>query len=612
MDRRSFHTLCHLLKTIGMLQPTRHMGVEEQVAVFLHILAHDVKNRVIKRQFMRSGETISRQFNKVLQSVLRCHTVLLKRPDPILQNPTDDRWKWFKNCLGALDGTHIKVNPLQADKARYRTRKGEIATNVLGVCSQDCQFIYVLPGWEGSAADSKVLRDAISRGNGLRVPKGFYYLADAGYMNGEGFLTPYRGQRYHLSEWRHGAQPTTPQEFFNMKHSQARNVIERCFGLLKGRWAIVRNEMPIDPLEDNTVDMAEAADNFEGQDMITHVESSNAWTRWRDDLAQQMFDTWKNGMAEKDSQSSKRINHTWTSEEDRVLVDCLVDSGLAWKGENGFRPGFPNHLEKLMHAKIPGCTLKGTPHITSRIKLLKKHYNAIAEMMGPNGGSGFGWNDRDKMIDVEKQIYMDWIKTHPNAKGLYKKPFPYYNALGPIFGEDMANGEHAEDPEDAVHNMDNEAIGMAESGTAVEVIYDLFEDNTISPNWEPPLPDTATEEPTQTSPVSISVAKKGKKRGRNEEALASEVSVAIKDLGNDYKTTNDKIDRLITCFEHQGEGSSKKTSVVQELKKFEILTVEQRVNLAMIMHKDPTILEIFLEGGDEEKQFVVASLLSKG
>ncbi|XP_061362876.1 protein ALP1-like [Gastrolobium bilobum] len=320
MDRRCFHNLCDLLKTVGMLQPSRHMGIEELVAMFLHILAHDVKNRVIKRQFMRSGETISRQFSKVLQAVLRCHTVLLKRPEPVPQNSTDNKWKWFKNCLGALDGTHIKVNPLQVDKPRYRTRKGEIATNVLGVCSQDCQFIYVLAGWEGSAANSKVLRNAISRPNGLRVPKGYYYLADVGYMNGEGFLTPYRGQRYHLNEWKHGAQPTTPQEFFNMKHSGARNVIERCFGLLKGRWAVIRsksfypvktqsriinaccllhnhirNEIPIDPLEDNTLDTAVTEDNFEGHEMIMHVESSNARTRWRDELAQQMFDTWRNG-----------------------------------------------------------------------------------------------------------------------------------------------------------------------------------------------------------------------------------------------------------------------------------------------------------------------------
>lgn len=63
------------------------------------------------------------------------------------------------------------------DKARYRTRKNEIATNVLGVCSQDMQFIYVLPGWEGSAADGRVLRDALRRTNGLKVPRGksLYY-----------------------------------------------------------------------------------------------------------------------------------------------------------------------------------------------------------------------------------------------------------------------------------------------------------------------------------------------------------------------------------------------------------------------------------------------------
>ena len=47
------------------------------------------------------------------------------------------------------------------EKSKYRTRKGEIATNVLGVCSQDMQFIYVLPRWEGSATDGRVLRDAI-------------------------------------------------------------------------------------------------------------------------------------------------------------------------------------------------------------------------------------------------------------------------------------------------------------------------------------------------------------------------------------------------------------------------------------------------------------------
>lgn len=70
--------------------------------------------------------------------------------------------------------------------------------NVLGICSPDMEFIYLLPGWEGSTHDGRVLQDAISRPNGFKIPKGYYYLCDGGYTNGEGCLTPYRGPLYHL------------------------------------------------------------------------------------------------------------------------------------------------------------------------------------------------------------------------------------------------------------------------------------------------------------------------------------------------------------------------------------------------------------------------------
>ncbi|KAL1545933.1 hypothetical protein AAHA92_22601 [Salvia divinorum] len=29
------------------------------------------------------------------------------KPEPVDENCTDARWKWFKGCLGALDGTYI-------------------------------------------------------------------------------------------------------------------------------------------------------------------------------------------------------------------------------------------------------------------------------------------------------------------------------------------------------------------------------------------------------------------------------------------------------------------------------------------------------------------------
>lgn len=62
---------------------------------------------------------------------------------------------------------------------------------------------------------------------------------DAGYSNGLGFLAPYRGTRYHLNEWT-GNRPRNYKVLFNLRHSSARNVIERAFGLLKKRWSILR------------------------------------------------------------------------------------------------------------------------------------------------------------------------------------------------------------------------------------------------------------------------------------------------------------------------------------------------------------------------------------
>lgn len=59
-----------------------------------------------------------------------------------------------------------------------------------------------------------------------------------GYTNGPGFLAPYRGTRYHLNLWK-GNTPRNYKELFNLLHSSARNTIERAFGLLKKRWAIL-------------------------------------------------------------------------------------------------------------------------------------------------------------------------------------------------------------------------------------------------------------------------------------------------------------------------------------------------------------------------------------
>jgi hypothetical protein len=106
---------------------------------------------------------------------------------------------YFKDCRGAIDGSHIDAYVPDEVVARYRNRKGGVSQNVLAVCDFDMKFTYVLSGWEGSAADSTVYTDA--RRKGLSLPPGKFFLADAGFPLCDTLLTPYRSTRYHLREW---------------------------------------------------------------------------------------------------------------------------------------------------------------------------------------------------------------------------------------------------------------------------------------------------------------------------------------------------------------------------------------------------------------------------
>ncbi|XP_015932573.1 uncharacterized protein LOC107458872 [Arachis duranensis] len=114
------------------------------------------------------------------------------------------------NCIGALDGTHIRVKVPKEDVSR----------------------------WEGSASDSRILENAIHNEDNLNVPQGKFYLADAGYILRSGFITPYRSTRYHLREYsQHPSE--NPKELFNLRHSSLCNAIERAFGVLKNRFPIL-------------------------------------------------------------------------------------------------------------------------------------------------------------------------------------------------------------------------------------------------------------------------------------------------------------------------------------------------------------------------------------
>ncbi|KAG4935656.1 hypothetical protein JHK85_050575 [Glycine max] len=192
-----------------------------------------------------------------------------------------------QRCIGALDGTHISVRVSPDERPRYRNRKGDVSTNVLAACGPNLRFIYVLSGWEGSAGDSRVLRDALRRQNKLEIPTGKYFLVDAGFTNGLGFLAPYQGTRYHLNEWI-GNTPQSYKELFNIRHASARNAIERDEQQTDQLLEVQDLEF-LSVVDEELVHQSREEVQNNVIDDITTIQATEEWTRFRDTLAMNMF-----------------------------------------------------------------------------------------------------------------------------------------------------------------------------------------------------------------------------------------------------------------------------------------------------------------------------------
>ncbi|PPD88692.1 hypothetical protein GOBAR_DD14370 [Gossypium barbadense] len=162
----------------------------------------------------------------VLRAILKLYRLVIRLPDE--STPSEIRnnprfYPYFKDCIGALDGTHIRASVPLSMQGRFRSRKGGTTQNVLAAITFDLKFSYVLAGWEGSAHDFRILSDALSRPRGLRILEGKYYLADAGYGIQIGW-------------------PENAKELFNLRHSSIRITVERVFGILKKRFRVLDAE----------------------------------------------------------------------------------------------------------------------------------------------------------------------------------------------------------------------------------------------------------------------------------------------------------------------------------------------------------------------------------
>ncbi|KAF8413476.1 hypothetical protein HHK36_001463 [Tetracentron sinense] len=180
------------------------------------------------------------------------------------------------DCIGAIDGTHVRASVPIALQARP---------------------------------------------NGLRVPEGKYLLGDTGYGLRNGFIPPYRGVRYHLKEYSNHS-PENEKELFNLRHSSLQTTVERAFGVLKKRFRVLDAEpywsyktqvdiilaccvlhnhiMGVDPTDNITRDVErELQSETQGTQLIRRTqreerEENREWAIKRDAIANAMYNDYIN------------------------------------------------------------------------------------------------------------------------------------------------------------------------------------------------------------------------------------------------------------------------------------------------------------------------------
>lgn len=179
----SFFQLCDELVQHG-LSPTRTIGIHEMVGMFLNIVGHRVGNRMAQERFQHSAETIHRHFKNVLCACEKLAKEYIQPKDHTFQDihPKilgDPRyWPFFKDVIGAIDGTHIPCVVSVEEQGKYIERKGVPKQNIMAAYDWDMCFTYVMAGWEGTAHDARLFEYALTRPDMKfpHPPQGIFYI----------------------------------------------------------------------------------------------------------------------------------------------------------------------------------------------------------------------------------------------------------------------------------------------------------------------------------------------------------------------------------------------------------------------------------------------------
>ncbi|KAM4034471.1 uncharacterized protein ACNLHF_021105 [Anomaloglossus baeobatrachus] len=214
---------------------------EERLLVTLRFLATGESLSSLHYQFRLGISTISGISRHTCRALWDC------LQEEFIPQPTRDRWLdiaekfnqicQFPNCLGAVDGKHIRIVKPAASGSEYYNYKKFFSIVLMAITDAQYKFIAVDIGAYGRSNDSQVFKMSTMRRqlyvNTLDIPSArplpdtcdppmpYVFVADEAFQLSEHLLKPYASR---------GLMPT--QKIFNYRLSRARRMVECTFGIL--------------------------------------------------------------------------------------------------------------------------------------------------------------------------------------------------------------------------------------------------------------------------------------------------------------------------------------------------------------------------------------------
>lgn len=169
--------------------------------------------------------------------------------------------KWqFPNCLGAIDGKHIYIQPPANSGSTYHNYKSRFSVVLMAVVDADYKFIYANVGVQGRVSDGGIfgqsdLRAAMDRHllnvpppeplPGSNISSPYAFVGDEAFPLRIDLMKPYPFRNLD-----HG------QRIFNYNLSRARRTVENAFGILANRLRVFLSNIALEPEKVTTVTLA--------------------------------------------------------------------------------------------------------------------------------------------------------------------------------------------------------------------------------------------------------------------------------------------------------------------------------------------------------------------